>query len=54
MHPMHWIFVIGHYIGFFHEPAVWTIGIMFAAGCLLVLVFLKVFQQDLFGEEKYD
>ena len=54
MHLMHLIWVAGHIIGFFHQPSVIVCTVMLVAGFILIYVFYKVFEQDLFGRNPDD
>ncbi len=54
MHLMHAIWVAGHIIGFFHQPSIIVISVMVVAGFILILVFLKVFEHDLFNDSGSD
>jgi hypothetical protein len=49
MHFMHIIWVLGHIIGFFHQPTIIVCTVMTIGGCALIFVFYKVFERDLFG-----
>jgi len=54
MHLMHMIWVAGHIIGFFHQPSVIVISVMMVVGCVLIFVFYKVFEHDLFDDAEGD
>jgi len=43
------MWVAGHIIGFFHNPSVIVIGVMLVLGTVLIFVFYKVFENDLFN-----
>jgi maltodextrin utilization protein YvdJ len=54
MHLMHLIWIAGHIIGFFHQPSVIVITVMTIVGLILIFVFYKVFENDLFGNPSDD
>lgn len=54
MHVMHLIWLLGHLIGFFHQPSVIVISVMTVVGVVLVFVFFKVFEGDLFNDSGDD
>ena len=54
MHLMHLIWVAGHVIGFFHQPSVIVCSVMVVLGSILIYVFYKVFERDLFGDSDSD
>jgi hypothetical protein len=54
MHLMHLIWVFGHLIGYFHNPSVIVTWTMVVAGFLLIFVFFKVFEHDLFDRSDDD
>jgi hypothetical protein len=50
MHLMHLIWLAGHIIGFFKGPSIVVITTMSVLGLILIFVFFKVFEKDLFNE----
>ena len=54
MHLMHAIWFLGHLIGFFHQPSVIVISVMTIVGIILVYVFFRVFENDLFNDRGDD
>ncbi len=54
MHLMHLIWVFGHIIGFFHQPAMIVVTVMTIAGLGLIFIFYKVFEGDLFNNYRDD